>query len=484
MGSMSLAEALLSGKPYFGPELRANQGGPERHKYFLPVASCIARQRANSDLQILEIGSWAGASVVTWVLALRETGLPGKVTCVDPWRPYFDTNKERGRHYWEMNAAARSGLIFRLFEHNLRTTGVAGCVEVCRGDSREILPGFADGSFDIIYIDGSHRFEDVLYDIQQSKRLLRSDGVVCGDDLEIAPNSVSEEELGQAVAAGSDFVYSETAGKSYHPGVTAAVAKEFGMVSQWSGFWAAQRFRDGWTHPALDLSALRPPEHIQTSRGTQRIVGSTATHNLIDASGQFFAVAKSIGPIDLFEDRLIGLDLPPVLLRGSSLEEVRTRAECLSSPAPAEPRLMDTYDGYNLVAYRGRMFALDQAIGDIDLSAGVTDLEQRFGASKVFSTDTTDVLRTRIDNVRMIQRLAALESENAALKGAIEAQTEMCKSVIAAGEDQFPHAEDMETSGYAETEQCAPISQEPCELDCDSGEMERVLPESPAPSSR
>src|ERR1043166_4205331 len=178
----SLAEALLTGKPYFGSALRANQGVLERHQYFRPVVVCVARQRDGRDLQILEIGSWAGASTLTWALGLRETGVAGTVTCVDPWQPYFDTAKEQERHYREMNAAAQSGLIFRLFEHNIRAAGITDVVNVRRGASREILPGLADGSIDIIYIDGSHRFEDVCFDISQAKRLVRTGGIVCGDD--------------------------------------------------------------------------------------------------------------------------------------------------------------------------------------------------------------------------------------------------------------------------------------------------------------
>jgi len=169
-----LAEALLLGKPYFGTALRARQGVAERHRYFLPVVSSFPRH--NLRLEILEIGSWAGASTVTWTLALREAGREGKVTCVDPWEAYFEVDKDSGQHYQQMNAAATEGLISRLFEHNLRAAGVAEMVEICRGTSRNVLPAFPKGCYDIIYIDGSHRFEDVVFDIREAKRLLRDGG--------------------------------------------------------------------------------------------------------------------------------------------------------------------------------------------------------------------------------------------------------------------------------------------------------------------
>jgi hypothetical protein len=43
MPHSSLAEALLSGKAYFGPALRAMQGVATRHQYFAPVISFLAR---------------------------------------------------------------------------------------------------------------------------------------------------------------------------------------------------------------------------------------------------------------------------------------------------------------------------------------------------------------------------------------------------------------------------------------------------------
>ncbi len=156
MSYKRLAEALLLGKPYFDTALRARQGVSERHQYFGGVVFSFPRH--GHGLEILEIGSWAGASTVTVdALALRQAERAGKVTCVDAWEPYFEVDKDSGEHYQQMNAAATDGLISRLFEHNLRAAGVADMVEVRRGTSRNMLPSFPEGHFDIIYIDGSHQ---------------------------------------------------------------------------------------------------------------------------------------------------------------------------------------------------------------------------------------------------------------------------------------------------------------------------------------
>src|SRR5690348_4877464 len=97
MSYKHLAEALLLGKPYFGDALRAKQGLIERHQYFRPVISIFDR---SVPLNILEIGSWAGASAISWALALRDTRHPGRITCVDPWEPYFsEVDQQDSSHY-------------------------------------------------------------------------------------------------------------------------------------------------------------------------------------------------------------------------------------------------------------------------------------------------------------------------------------------------------------------------------------------------
>src|ERR1035441_1363402 len=156
MSYRTLAEAVLAGRPYFGPALCAMQGVPERHQYFLPTVTEVARRREGPALDVLEIGSWAGASAVTWAMAVREAGASGTVTCVDPWLPYFNADNEQERTYRDMNNAAREGLIAQLFEHNIRCAGVADMVRSRRGYSRNVLPDLPSGQFDIVYRSEEH----------------------------------------------------------------------------------------------------------------------------------------------------------------------------------------------------------------------------------------------------------------------------------------------------------------------------------------
>ena len=396
----SLAEALLSGKPYVGPALRAMQGVPERHQYFRPVVSCVARQRAGKGLEVLEIGSWAGASTLTWALALLQADAAGSVTCIDPWEPYFDVTKNTGEIYEDMNAATRHGLIVRLFEHNIRAAGVDTIVRAHRGRSRDVLPTLPDDSFDIIYIDGSHEFEDVCFDIDQAKRLVRHDGIICGDDLELEAAAVPEDELREAIKQNLDFDYSEAAKAHYHPGVTGAVAREFGAVGVWDGFWGIQRCGGEWIPPVLDLTALSLPDHIRSAAEQLRLVGRSETL------------------------------LPP------------------RKPASPVPVLTGSYRGYNLVAYNDRIYALQTSLGPVDATEGEAELERRFGRERVLFTDTNDVAKARIDSLETARELA----------GHAAATTENLRSQQSQIDKIGAALEDLGTATEALSRQCRLVS--------------------------
>jgi predicted O-methyltransferase YrrM len=367
-------------------------------------------------LDVLEIGSWAGASAVTWAMALREAGASATVTCVDPWLPYFDAEAEHDRHYRDMNDAARDGLIAQLFEHNIRCAGVADMIRQRRGYSQNVLPELPSGQFDIVYIDGSHRFEDVRFDIQQAKRLLRGGGVICGDDLERQSSEVSADELSQAIAGGRDYVYSEASRSHYHPGVTAAVGREFDSVGVWDGFWAVRKRGEKWVVPDLDLTALRLPDHILRRQGQIGLLEATETHNLVESDGRYFAIHKSLGPVDLFHEQLGDRDLTPALLTGATLDEVRRKAleatpSAASRPEPEIPVLAGSYRMFNLVTYQGRIFALRMSLGQVNVADGEDALRQRFGPEDFTVAADAATARGFIDHIELLRKNAATAAE-------------------------------------------------------------------------
>jgi len=78
-----------NGKPYFGLGLCAQQTLIIRHAYMDRLGSqeCSDGKR---PYYILEIGSYAGMSTVTWAKIIQKYNKRrGRVFCVDPWKPYL-----------------------------------------------------------------------------------------------------------------------------------------------------------------------------------------------------------------------------------------------------------------------------------------------------------------------------------------------------------------------------------------------------------
>lgn len=233
---------LFPDHPYFDGKLFGIQGGTSiAHtavRHF--VMSSFVKHLNQDSVKILEIGSWVGNSALTWSEAIY-TFCPkgGALLCVDPWKPYFtEQETQLVGSYSSMQEAADTGLAYELFLHNIKFA--APNVKISH--IRNTLPDCSDllrqDGYDLIYIDGSHHYEDVLMDITHANRLLRPGGIICGDDLEL-----QYDDCDQALArshAATDWIHDPLAACGYHPGVTLAIYDYF-KSRVWSKFgtWAA-----------------------------------------------------------------------------------------------------------------------------------------------------------------------------------------------------------------------------------------------------
>ncbi len=261
MSREDLDRALAAGHPYFGAELAARQGAPRRHAYMRATVRHLVENGMRSPL-ILEVGSWAGGSAVTWGRALERWADGGTVVCVDHWSAYWDLSRNADALYQRMDRAAREEEILPLFLHNIRACGLERRVIPVRGCSRGVLAALPDGWFDLAYIDGSHLHDDVRGDIADARRLVRDGGILCGDDLELQLSETDIALVERLADERRDFVLYPGRATHFHPGVTLAVGRAFGDVACWDGFWGMKRRGDDWA--AFELSTVDPgwPEHL------------------------------------------------------------------------------------------------------------------------------------------------------------------------------------------------------------------------------
>jgi predicted O-methyltransferase YrrM len=114
---------------------------------------------AGQPTQVLEIGSNEGRSAV-WLLQEILTHPESRLTCVD---------------IWDQEAVRRQ------FRANVQETGRGHQVIECQSDSAHALKSLT-GTYDFIYIDGSHEARYVLTDIAMAWPMLRVGGLLAMDD--------------------------------------------------------------------------------------------------------------------------------------------------------------------------------------------------------------------------------------------------------------------------------------------------------------
>lgn len=141
-------------------------------------------QRADhGGLNFLEIGCYEGRSAA-WLLHNLVEPADASVTLVDPWGP--------GPEWQPIYEQARRNLEPIVAKTTPRVT-------IHRTTSAEFWPQ-SPLSFDFIYIDGSHKAEDVMADLTQAWASLRSGGIILVDDY-YNPATPPEErrEVGQGL---------------------------------------------------------------------------------------------------------------------------------------------------------------------------------------------------------------------------------------------------------------------------------------------
>lgn len=232
---ISLASACLRGQPYFGPALNAAIGRPPSGEGFDLLLSRVDRE-PRSLVQIVEVGSWVGQSAIEWVNAGRRTGREVVVHMIDPWRPYHAASGNNSEAALHIDQWLESGLIYDLMCHNVKAAGVADSLRVWRGTLLEVEEALPWSDTSIVYIDGSHVYDDVKTDLNIALKRLPSHGIICGDDLETQISVEDVPEVADLARESPDFIRHPKFG-AFHPGVSLAVRELLGEVHAMGPVW-------------------------------------------------------------------------------------------------------------------------------------------------------------------------------------------------------------------------------------------------------
>jgi len=115
---------------------------PVRHCFMMGTVWYLKKQNPKlKNLNILEIGSWLGASALSFAQGLIEyNNEKGKITCVDAWQPFFDNAKNNLDVHKNMEALLSSDAAYNIFLHNINTLPKTITHQHLKGTSDNILP--------------------------------------------------------------------------------------------------------------------------------------------------------------------------------------------------------------------------------------------------------------------------------------------------------------------------------------------------------
>lgn len=114
----------------------------------------------------VEIGAYSGEGTIVLAKYFKE------VLAVDPWLNGYDINDV---------ASSQCPMKF-VFAKFLENTKELGNVNYNQNKSLDALEAVEDGSLDLVYVDGDHRYEAVLADLKGWLPKLRAGGVMAGHD--------------------------------------------------------------------------------------------------------------------------------------------------------------------------------------------------------------------------------------------------------------------------------------------------------------
>jgi hypothetical protein len=220
------------------------------------VLETLALAVARPGARFLEVGSWCGDSAVVLARVAQRVG--GTLICVDWWRGNVGT---------ELNDIAGKVDVFHVFWNRICHEGLEEAVMPVRGRSQQAVHALQSAAFDMVFLDGDHRYSAVSRDIREYSRLIRAHGILCGHDCEGRIHDYDRQFLER----GREIDCHE----SVHCGVVLAVGETFPEFALDHGIWSVIRAQDrSWqqtriTYPGISSFSQGPVPPIASTRDWQ-----------------------------------------------------------------------------------------------------------------------------------------------------------------------------------------------------------------------
>lgn len=177
--------------------------------------------------------------------------------CVDIWYK----NKNPNLLFFNTEIAVPR-INFDVFRYNVDVLGFNDAIIPVVGRSDVALGVFAPNSFDMIFIDGDHRYDAVVNDIKKSAFLLKDGGFLCGDDLNMRYSECDQSAIEKYLHMQEAYIDDKT-NLPIWGGVTKAVHDELSPnVSGFCGIWVTQKVSRKFIPVNLKASRFFIPEFL------------------------------------------------------------------------------------------------------------------------------------------------------------------------------------------------------------------------------
>lgn len=133
-------------------------------------------QLKNGDT-FVEVGSWLGASVIYLAQELINRNKSVNVYCVDTWE---GSNEVVHKH--KISELGGSQNLYKKFISHLIDSGLEHIIKPIKKPSILASTEFEDNSLAIVFIDASHRYDDVIQDLKSWYPKVKKGGIIAGHD--------------------------------------------------------------------------------------------------------------------------------------------------------------------------------------------------------------------------------------------------------------------------------------------------------------
>lgn len=134
---------------------------------------------AEDNALFVELGSFLGQSTAAMAAYIKASGKRIRFDAVD----IFELNEFSDEPHFQV-IANHGGDFLAAFKNNLEQAQVLEAVNIVKATSKEAAASYADRSISFLMIDASHKYEDVVDDINAWFPKIKIGGYLSGDDLD------------------------------------------------------------------------------------------------------------------------------------------------------------------------------------------------------------------------------------------------------------------------------------------------------------